>query len=241
MIQKIKLVTFDMAGTTIQDQKEVEKCFAKACMQAELEVSKERILALQGYAKREVFEMLWGEVIINSPAELAMKVESSYNLFCNILENHYLNSTIVPTDYCLETFEWLRSQDIKIALTTGFYRKVANIILEKVGWLQGLDGDFVNTSGKSPIDISVTPSEVAKGRPAPHMIKHAMYKLGIEDTRLVINIGDTPVDLEFGYNANVLLSLGITNGTHTRAQLEKEKNDGLINNLSELPEIIKAL
>ena len=68
-----------------------------------------------------------------------------------------------------------------------------------------------------------------------------MHKFGITNSKTVINLGDTPVDLKFGYNANVLLSLGITNGTHTREQLEVEKNDGLLANLSELKSIIENL
>ena len=59
----IKLVVFDMAGTTVQDKKEVETCFARACEVTNLNVSEERILALQGYSKIEVFRLLWSEKI----------------------------------------------------------------------------------------------------------------------------------------------------------------------------------
>ena len=51
----IELAVFDMAGTTVQDHHEVEACFAKAAMATGLTVHKERILALQGYSKIEVF------------------------------------------------------------------------------------------------------------------------------------------------------------------------------------------
>lgn len=61
MNTSIKLVVLDMAGTTVQDHKEVETCFAKACQATQLEVSDERILALQGYSKIHVFKLLWGE------------------------------------------------------------------------------------------------------------------------------------------------------------------------------------
>ena len=240
-MKKVSLVVFDMAGTTVKDEKEVENCFAQACVLSGLEVSQERILALQGYAKKEVFTLLWSEVIKNNPDDLIRKIDQSYDLFCKILEGHYENHAIFPTDYCLETFEWLRSKEIKIALTTGFYRKVANVILEKIGWLKGLNSEYYNASGKSIVDFSITPTEALLGRPNPEMIFLSMKKLGILDSKNVINIGDTPVDLKSGFNANVLLSLGITNGTHSKEQLAFEKNDGLLSNLSELKELINTL
>lgn len=240
-MKNISLVVFDMAGTTLKDEKDVEKCFAQACIISELDVSDERILAMQGFAKREVFSILWSEIIDNNPTELENKIDKSYALFCKILESHYETNKVIPAEYCLETFEWLRKNNVKIALTTGFYRKVADIILGKLGWLKGLDKEYYNASGRAIIDFSITPTETGLGRPHPEMINSTMQKFRITNSKTVINIGDTPVDLQFGFNANVALSLGITNGTHTKEQLEKYKNDGLLNNLSELKAILENL
>ena len=66
------------------------------------------------------------------------------------------------------------------------------------------------------------------------MILKAVKTLGITDLKNVINIGDTPSDLQSGKSAGVALSLGICNGTHSRAQLEGYPNDGLLADLSEL-------
>ena len=73
------------------------------------------------------------------------------------------------------------------------------------------------------------------------MIQKAMYRLGVIDAKQVICIGDTPSDIASGKNANCLLSLGITNGTHTREQLEKHPHDGLLDSLLELKEIVANL
>ena len=54
----IELVVFDMAGTTVQDHHEVEMCFIEAATKTGLTVSPERVLALQGYSKKYVFELL---------------------------------------------------------------------------------------------------------------------------------------------------------------------------------------
>jgi phosphoglycolate phosphatase-like HAD superfamily hydrolase len=61
------------------------------------------------------------------------------------------------------------------------------------------------------------------------------------DAGEVINIGDTPSDLLSGKNAGCLLSLGVTNGTHTVEQLSEIENDGLLSNILELRQIIEDL
>jgi phosphonatase-like hydrolase len=237
-MSKIKLVVFDMAGTTIKDNKEVESCFSQACSQTGLLVSEDRILALQGYSKIEVFRKLWDEKIGTEHPEYEENVFTSYDYFCDVLEFHYKNSPIAPTIFCLETFKYLRENNIKIALTTGFYRNVSNIILEKLGWLNGLNKDYLNVSNTAIIDFSICSDEVFSGRPEPFMIFKAMKMFGISDPSEVINVGDTPVDLESGRNAKVGFNLAIINGTHTREQLQDFENDGLLNNISELKNFI---
>jgi len=239
-MKPIELVVFDMAGTTVTDRHEVEVCFMQAAARTGLSVTPERVLALQGYAKRQVFEMLWVELLGEKHPELSEYVDISYTEFCSILEDHYLEHDIYPTEGCLEIFEYLKTQDIKIALTTGFYRKVANIILGKLGWLKGLDQHY-KSDGTGIINVSITPDDVLKGRPEPYMIQKAMEVLGVKDPQRVINIGDTPSDLKSGLRAGVRLSLGVTNGTHTRSQLNIHRNDGLLPNLLALKPIIEEI
>ena len=237
----LQLVTFDMAGTTIRDEHEVERCFARACAETGLTVSGERILALQGYSKIEVFRLLWAERLGDDHPELAENVAISYDAFTHILETHYETADVQPTEGALEVFAFLRVEGIKIALTTGFYRKVTDIILRRLDWLDGLDEQRLNTSGRSLIDASIASDEVAAGRPEPFMIQRAMQLLGVTDPKRVINIGDTPSDLKSGLRAGVRLSLGVTNGTHTRPQLAIYRNDGLLTNVGELREVILRL
>lgn len=237
----IKLVVFDMAGTTVRDNREVESCFAKACEETGLKVSEERILALQGYSKIEVFQMLWDEKIGRDHPEYEENVFVSYDTFRDILETHYETHDVVPTEGCLQTLAYLREQGIKIALTTGFYRKVADIILKKAGWLDGLDENHLNTSGSSVIDLSLTPDDVEKGRPEPFMIQKAMATFGITDPQEVINVGDTPSDLESGRKAGCLLSLGVTNGTHSHEQLAACPNDGLIPSIDGIIAVVSKI
>ena len=235
----IELVVFDMAGTTVTDHHEVERCFAEAAAETGLSVSDERILAMQGLSKRYVFETLWSEQLGNDKANLTEHVDVSYDAFRHILENHYRTHGATPTEGCLETFAWLRERGIAIALTTGFYRVVTDIILQKLGWLTGLDDQRMGTAD-SLIQLSIASDEVVHGRPHPDMIERAMQTLVVSDSKAVINLGDTPSDLLSGRAAGVGLNLGLTNGTHTRAQLEAYPHDQLLESLRELPALLTA-
>lgn len=238
-MSKIQLVVFDMAGTTVQDNHEVQDCFHKAAAETGLDADPAKVTAMQGWSKFLVFETLWQEQIGMEAPSYVSQVDTSYQRFKETLEAHYRTHPIVPTEGCLELFSWLKGEGIRIALNTGFYRKVTDIILEHLGWHQGLDKSYIGTSD-SIIQASVTPSEIYnnEGRPAPYMIQKAMYQLGIKDPQTVVVVGDTPSDLAAGINANCRLSLGVTNGTHTREQLELSPNHGLLNSLSEVRETI---
>lgn len=233
-MSNIQLVVFDMAGTTVQDKDEVQRCFLEAAISTGLQANPDRLTAMMGWSKKRVFETLWAEQIESDRADYSTKVDASFAKFKEILENHYTTQAVQPTAGCLELFAWLKSQNIKIALTTGFYREVANIILNRLGWDQGLNEHYLGST-HSLIQASITPSEIFnnEGRPAPFMIQKAMYRLGVSDSKTVLNIGDTPSDLESGMNANCF-SYGVTNGTHTVEQLAQYPNHGLLASLHEL-------
>jgi len=72
------------------------------------------------------------------------------------------------------------------------------------------------------------------------MIRAAMAYFGIDNPKNVVKIGDTPVDLLEGRNADCLMSLAVTNGTHTFEQLSVFDNDGLLKSLRYLPEFLGA-
>jgi len=234
----IRLIMFDMAGTTVRDNNEVLKCFAETCALEGIEASTDRLNALMGVSKLEVFQLLWREQLgAETPVEqIAARSSQSFQRLRDILEQYYHQHPVEPTEGALEVFEWLRERDIKIALNTGFYRAVTNIILNKLGWLAGLDEHFVGRGVGSIINCSVASDEVPQGRPAPYMIQRAMHLLGVEYPEQVVKVGDTPVDLAEGRNAGCRASLAVVNGTHSRESLEILDNDGLLGSLRDLPE-----
>ena len=236
-MKKIQLVVCDMAGTTVRDESEVETCFALACAQSGLDISASEIKAVQGWSKRYVFEVLWTQKLGVEHPELESRIGTSYILFTQILEKHYIENPIVPTEGALAFFTFCKDNNIKIGLTTGFYRKVTNIILEKLGWLAGLNENYVS-DGNAVIDCSIASDEVQVGRPAPDMIFLCMEKLGVTDPDAVICVGDTPSDLLSGRNAGIKATFGLTNGTHSQELLTPYGNDGLLPSIDALiPEI----
>ena len=236
-MQPFELVIFDMAGTTVTDQHEVERCFAEAADHTGLMATPERILAMQGLAKRYVFETLWKEQLGNAHSDIDKNVDVSYNVFRKILENHYRTNGATPTKGCLDTFAYLREHGIAIALTTGFYRVVTDIILDKLGWLDGLNDQHIGSPDRI-IQLSIASDEVVRGRPYPDMIERAIQQLGVTNPKTVVNIGDTPSDLLSGRAAGVGLNLGVTNGTHSADQLNAYPHDYLLSSLAELPSVI---
>ena len=100
-------------------------------------------------------------------------------------------------------------------------------ILEKLHWKTG-----------NQIDGLITATDVQNNRPQPDMILLAMQKFGIDNAGEVAKVGDSIIDIEEGKNAGCGLSIGITTGAHTYQQLASANPNKIINNLSELLQLI---
>jgi hypothetical protein len=59
---------------------------------------------------------------------------------------------------------------------------------------------------------NVSSSDVLLGRPAPFMIFRRMEASGVTSVREVVNVGDTPLDLQAGSNAGVRGVVGVLTG-----------------------------
>jgi len=233
------LVIFDMSGTTVVDRGAVKTCFHEAAAEVRVELSPERLLALRGRSKREVFETVLSEQLGADHPELPGRVEQAYATFRHHLEQHYNTEPVEPTDGCLECFESLHQQGIAIGLTTGFYREVTDIILSRLGWDKGLNSEHVG-GADTLIQASVCSDDVSNGRPAPDMIQRVMALLQATDVSRTIKVGDTRADILAGKSAGCGLTLAVTNGSQSVEYLRECDNDGLLSSLRELPDHIAA-
>ncbi|RYE13897.1 MAG: HAD family hydrolase, partial [Sphingobacteriales bacterium] len=121
----------------------------------------------------------------------------------------------------------LKKQGILRVLNTGYSRQVAHSIIDILKWEQDLEYDEL-----------VTATDVSGGRPEPDMILFAADKFNVKPSEIV-KVGDSIIDIEEGKNAGCALSIGITTGAHTPAQLQSANPDHIIDNLMELLPIIE--
>jgi len=223
----IELVVFDMAGTTIADNGEIAAAFQTALKHFGYDVPTAAINTVMGYKKTKAIKMMLNlyEPSASNTEEL---IEEIHTVFLNEMIAHYsgLNEIeILP--YAEEIFLFLKSKGIKVALDTGFTKQIAEVIIEKLGWLKN-----------NMIDCMVCSDEVPKGRPYPFMIEKIMQQVCVTDSQKVIKVGDTEVDVNEGLNANCLYSIGITTGAFTRQELSIYKPSFIIDHLKELEKII---
>ncbi len=226
-MKSIDLVIFDMAGTTIEDRGEVPQAFMAALQKNNISMGEDFIQKWRGASKKEVLrqsvETQFGKGDPLNPG----RVEQAYEDFRSLLEGSYEREGIRPISGAEDTFHWLQAQGIKIALTTGFYRKLTDIILRAVGWKEGI------------IDASLCSDDVALGRPAPYMIFRAMEAARVTDVNRVINLGDTALDLLSAANAGVRGNIGVLSGSQKIDQLGRVKHTHLIPTAAELPGLLQ--
>ncbi len=217
----IKLVVSDMAGTTVQDTGEVARAFTAALAEHGVEASAEQINAVRGASKREAIATLVARRYNNAdPA----RVEAVYASFKSHLQRVFTREA-KPIDGAMQAFAWLRDNNIKLALNTGFDRDITEILLDALGW-------------REKADAVICGDDVKQGRPAPFMIYRAMELTDTFDVRQVLNVGDTVSDLQAAHNACVGVSVGVLSGAHARAQLEREPHTHLIESIAALPALL---
>ena len=218
------LIVFDMIGTTIRASDVVPSAFRKAFETVGVNLSDDDITAARGKSKREaISSMLFESVGAKKAGEYAMQV---YDAFENTILQQYWDSTVKPIDGAREAFDWCRENRIKVALATGFDSRLADVLVQKLGWQDNVDAIVCN-------------DEVAKGRPAPYLIFHAMEKTGVDVVENVATVGDTVSDLQAGHNARVGWNIGVLSGAHTEKQLQELPHTAIITSVAELSTVFE--
>ena len=224
---KIRLVVFDMAGTTVFDRGNVADAFQQAFRANGLEVGKEKIKTVMGWRKKDAIKKLL-EQFYPEHAN-AINIETIHTDFINTMIRFYeTDPELRAQPFTEEIFAQLRQQGIKIALNTGFTRSITDTILKRLGWVEG-----------KQVDVVIASDEVENGRPHSDMIRNIMKKLDIHDPEQVVKIGDTEVDIEEGRNAGCGIVIGVTTGAYSREQLKLYHPDHIIDSLADLSRIIQ--
>jgi phosphonatase-like hydrolase len=224
----IKLVVFDMAGTTVEDNQNVTHVLMTALRMFGYDVKISDVDTVMGYPKPEAIRMLLQQYAGGEVAADKQLISDIHDRFVAEMKSFYKNNdNISAKDGAKEVFHALRQFGVKVGLDTGFSREIADVVFERLGWEEG-----------KHFDISITSDEVANGRPYPDMIYKAMQLLGIDDINEVAKVGDTASDMQEGNAAGCKYVIGITTGSYTQEELQKEKHTHLIERLDEVLDIV---
>ena len=223
----VKLVIFDMAGTSINEDNLVYKTIQRMMTRHGLEVSLDTVLEFgAGKEKRtaitDIAVHLQGRDSVS-----ADWVNGVHQDFQQALEQAYETEPMEVFPSVRKVITTLRTNGIKVGFNTGYSRPVAEKILDRVGVAVG-----------KHIDALATASDVNKGRPAPDMIDLICAQVEVPAEQ-AIKIGDSAIDITEGRNAGVKLAIGITTGAQGRSLLERAKPDHILDDMLELLPILK--
>jgi phosphonatase-like hydrolase len=224
----VKLVVFDIAGTTVKDEKDVSKAFQAALRKSHYDVPIELIDPLMGYEKTLAIKQILRLHEHNDAKITHELISKIHQEFVHQMITYYQTAPgVEPLPNVEETFAALHSQDVKVGLNTGFSRDIADMIVTRLQWKE-----------KGLVDYVVGSDEVELGRPYPYMIQKMMLEAGIEKPKSVVKVGDTEVDIREGQNAGCRYVIGVTTGTFSRKELEPYNPTHIIDDISQVIDII---
>jgi phosphonatase-like hydrolase len=225
----IDLVVFDMAGTTVHDGDAVNASFRATLAAWGIEAEPAAVNAVMGLPKPEAIRILlerFGQPPGGTPS--AETINGIHEDFTRRMVSYYASDPAVcEIPGAAAAFAALRRAGVKVALNTGFFRPIAEVLLARLDW-------------RSPavIDAYITSDEVPRGRPHPDMIYHLMKRLGIRDVRRVAKVGDTRADVEEGINAGCALVIGVTTGSSSREQLQACPHTHILESVADVPALL---
>ncbi len=227
LMRPIQLVVFDLSGTTVEDTGDVLRCLVDTARAYDLPGTPEELSKLRGRNKREMFALLAERVYPNDATTAAQVADQALATFVEQMRASY-EQALHPIVGAEEAFAFLHARGIKVAVDTGFDATIAGLIIERLKWQGRL------------IDCAVCSSDVPRGRPAPYMIFRTMERLGVLDVRQVMKVGDSPVDLEEGYNAGCGEVVGVLSGVSTAETLAGYYHTRLLASVADLPALFEA-
>lgn len=225
---KIELVVFDLAGTTVEDNRDVQRILKNVLGNFDVDISLDDANAVMGIPKPVAIEQLLRKKYYGNNGVISEWIKEIHGMFISEMTHFYRTDlSVMEKEGVTETFRILKDNDIKIVVDTGFDRLITDTLLKRMNWLE--DG---------LIDGSVTSDEVPRGRPFPDMIFKAMELTGVRDISKVAKVGDTASDLQEGNAAGCGLVVGVTTGAFSKEELEKEEHTHLIKQVPELMGIL---
>jgi len=215
----IRLVIFDLAGTTVEDDGQVPRAFEAALAERGIDADADAIQRVRGSSKREAIRRF-----LPPTPDRDRLADETYRSFRDHLTRLYRTDGIRSVEGAAQVFAWLKARRIRLALNTGFDRDITTLLLDALQW-------------NDVADAVVCGDDVDRGRPAPDMILRAMRLTGVDSAREAANVGDTVLDLEAADRAGVAWNIGVLTGAHGRAALEPVPHTHLLDSVRDLPSL----
>lgn len=224
-----ELVIFDLAGTTVKDNKDVHRVLQSALLKHGVTITIDDANEVMGIPKPEAIRILL-EKRHDDRGQISDRwIGEMHRVFVEDMVQFYtFDPSVGEKEGVTKTFRALKSLGVKVAVNTGFDRVITNALLSRLGW----QDDHL-------IDCSIASDDVARGRPFPDMIFRAMSETGVQRTENVIKVGDTVSDMREGHAAGCGIVVGITSGAFTAEILKEEKPHHLITQIPELLNLLK--
>ena len=216
--ENVKLIVFDMAGTTVDEGGLVYKTLVSTIKSYWVPIEDEEIKNWYGVNKTQVLKYF-----LNRSGQDDTKLESMLSDFkTNLKKNYFEDNHVRLIDPQLPNlFENLRKRGIKIGLNSGFSVDIQEALIERLHL-------------RNFIDCYVSSESVPHGRPEPYMVQHLMKQCGIVDPKQVVKIGDSINDILEGKNSNCHKSIGVLSGAETKEKLEEAGADVILDSVMDL-------
>lgn len=213
----IELLVFDWDGTLVDSIGRIVSCTQQTLREVGLEGADEtRIRMSIGLGIREMVNHFQPECD-----------DEMFARICEVYRRHWLET------YSLDPalFPGVREALEEVA-REGYLLAVATA---KSRW--GLDNDLAAT-GLAPIFHSSRTADECLAKPSPAMLLEILDELGVQ-AREALMIGDTVHDLQMAVNAGVP-ALGVTSGSHDRAELESVEALAYLDGVASIPEWLRG-
>ena len=226
---EVKLVVFDLAGTTVDDYVNglplVTVAMQESFTKHNFAVTPSQVNVVRGMDKREAISKLlqYHEEVEEINKD---KIDVLFGDFKQSLNKH-LESISKEIPGTTEVFKKLRDRGIKIGLGSGFPQDVVSKIVQNLNWSDL--ADFVSSAEKE-----------GNGRPNPSLIKSAMAAFEITDAKHVVKVGDTKLDVLEGKNAGCW-TVAVLTGTQGADTLKEVSPDFVVSSVIDLPNVIEEI
>lgn len=226
---KIKLVVFDVAGTTATDDGLVVKAFTEAMIEQGAVRGSQALKLKISYVEKTMGQRKM-DVFLHITRGNHEEAQALHDNFIEQYNNLVSKGELKEFDGISELFFALRSNDIGVAITTGFPRTLLNAILKNLEW-------------RDRIDLSVASDEVAHGRPAPDMIFRSIeLYANLSDQDIspeeIAVVGDTRSDMQSAVTAGARYAIGVTSGAHSEEELRSAGATHVLKSATDLLTVI---